>query len=72
MPSPPRSKDPANALRSALLSPWPELRTAARRILKKARKTSWGATAEALGVGRRSLERLRAEFPDIYPENGRE
>lgn len=61
------SEQPITALRSALVSPWPTLRIAAIRIIRQALKAeTFGHAAMALGVNRRALERLRADFPEAF------
>lgn len=67
MPSKPVEDNPAHALRAALASPWPELQTAARNVIRDAMKDgSIGGAADVLGIGRRTLERIRAEFPGVF------
>jgi hypothetical protein len=58
---------PITALRAALGAPWPSLRVAATRIIRDALKAdTFGGAAEALGVQRRALERLREDFPAVF------
>jgi hypothetical protein len=66
-------KDPAGALRGALASPWPPLRLAARHVIRRACEGcyTFGGLAEKLGIGRRSLERLRKDFPEAFPAEWR-
>jgi hypothetical protein len=62
----PSSEQPAVALRAALASPWPELRAAAMRVIRRALKSpTLGEAADQLGVGRRTLERIRADFREL-------
>ena len=66
------SDEPARALRSALASPWPELQLAARTVIRRALKApTLGEAAQILGIGRRTLERIRAEFPEISGPAGK-
>lgn len=59
--------EPATALRAALASPWPELQTAARRVIRSAlRGQTLVEAARILGIGRRTLERIRADFPGVF------
>lgn len=63
-----KPSDPANVLRGALAGPFPELTEQALDIIRRAIREadgSYGRAAEALGLGRRTLERLRAEFPEL-------
>jgi transposase-like protein len=62
-----QTDEPATALRAALASPWPELRQAAARVIRRALRGAGtvGEAAQALGVGRRTLERIRRDFPEI-------
>jgi len=66
------SEDPISALRYALASHYPELRSAAERVIRRAlRAATFGAAAEQLGVSRRALERLREDFPEVFaPDRG--
>ena len=63
----PTSDNPATVLRSALAGPFPALRAIALRLIQRAlrRGPTIGAAAESLGLPRRALERLRADFPEI-------
>lgn len=67
MPGRQKSDNPASVLRGALAGTFPSLRLEAVRIVRRAIREAGtlGEAAEALGVGRRSLERLRAEFPEV-------
>lgn len=64
----PTAEQPATALRAALESPWPELQAAARRVLRTAlsRSLTLVGAARSLGVGPRTLARIRADFPEIF------
>lgn len=63
----PTSDSPVVALRSALQSNWPTLRRAAEVVIRRALKLpTWGLAAERLGLSRRSLERLRVDFPSVF------
>lgn len=64
-----RSQDSqrAVALRAALDSPWPELQSAARNVIRTALKSGTiKEGADLLGISRRTLERIRTEFPDAF------
>lgn len=61
------NRTPISALRAALESPWPSLQAAARRLIHRAlRHPTLQAAADELGVPRRSLDRLRTEFPEDF------
>jgi AraC-like DNA-binding protein len=64
----PAHEQPAHALRAALDSPWPELRNAAVDVIRRAifRASTIGEVSVRLGVSRRSLERLRRDFPESF------
>lgn len=57
----------AIALRAALACPLARLRGAAVQIIEGEirRAESWGEAARELGVGRRTLERLRDQIADL-------
>ena len=60
----------ADLLRLALTSTWPAMRRAAYLIIAKALKSSptRAQSAEQLGIGVRTLERIRADFPEQFGE----
>lgn len=61
------SNDPVSCLRYALAGPYPDLRRAAERRVRRALKApTVGEAAERLGVPRRGFERLRADFPEAF------
>lgn len=66
----PAAESPASALRGALVSPWPELRATAARIVRRAMRDNetLREAAAALGVDERALRRLRTEFPELERE----
>lgn len=62
----PASGTPLDALRSALLSPYPMLRGAAEQTIRAALKApSWNQVARDLGINPRSFERFLREFPEV-------
>ena len=66
MPGQPASNG-ANLLRAALAGPYPELQEAARKLVRAAlrRSTTRAEAAAELGIGIRTLERIRADYPDL-------
>jgi hypothetical protein len=65
----PTAEQPITALRAALASPWPLLREAAASLIREALAApTVGEAADRLGVQRRALERLRADFPKVFAD----
>lgn len=66
MARPPAHLDHVGSLRSALASPYPALRDAARAIVSRALlQPTYKAAAAELGISERAFERLRADFPEL-------
>jgi hypothetical protein len=61
----PSSDAPIVSLRAALASPFPDLRVVAVELVRSARgRRSTVGAAAYLGVSRRALQRLLADFPE--------
>lgn len=66
MPRLPAHLDHVGSLRSAMASPYPALRDAARAIISRALlRPTYREAAEELGISERAFERLRADFPEL-------